>query len=359
MRAAVMRDRALVVDDVPDPVPQSGQVLATVLACGICGSDLHALAHPEQMVAMADEGVESMPEGMPAPQSMDLTRDVVMGHELAAEITDVGPDVLNRKVGDVVVALPIAWDAQGLHPIGYSNAYPGGYAEHLVLNELLTFEVPNGLDSRRAALTEPMAVGLHAVNRSQIKPGEAAVVLGCGPVGLAVIAVLALRGIEPIVAADFSPARRALAAQLGAHEVVDPREEGAGAAWRRVDGQKQTVVFEAVGVPGMIDEAMRAAPRNARILVVGVCMETDTIWPMRAIGRELSVIFSFGYDPLEFSETLGLIADGSLDVAPLVTGSVGVDGVPAAFQALADPEAHAKILVVPGGPSTPEVLSLS
>jgi threonine dehydrogenase-like Zn-dependent dehydrogenase len=358
MRAAVMRDRSLVVDDVADPVPQDGQVLAEVLACGICGSDLHALAHPEQMVAMAAEGADSMPAGMPSPTPMDLHRDVVMGHELSARIVDVGPEVHNRRVGDVVVSLPIAWDLGGIHPIGYSNTYPGGYAEQVVLNELLTFEVPDGLDPLRAALTEPMAVGLHAVNRSQITKGEAAVVFGCGPVGLATIAVLALRGIEPIVAADFSPARRALAAQMGAHEVVDPRVEGAGDAWRRVDGQKPAVLFEAVGVPGMIDEAMKAAPRNARILVVGVCMETDTIWPMRAIGRELSVIFSFGYDPMEFAETLALLADGSLDVGPLVTGSVGVDGVPAAFQSLADPEAHAKILVVPGGPIAPTPLTL-
>jgi threonine dehydrogenase-like Zn-dependent dehydrogenase len=204
-----------------------------------------------------------------------------------------------------------------------------------------------------------MAVGLRAVNRSQVKPGEAAIVFGCGPVGLAVIAVLALRGIEPIVAADFSPARRALAQQLGAHEVVDPREEAAADAWRRVDGTKPAVLFEAVGVPGMIDEAMKAAPRNARILVVGVCMDTDTIWPMRGIGRELSITFSLAYDPMEFAETLDLIADGRLDVTPLVTGSVGIDGVPAAFEALADPELHAKVLVVPDGPAAPEPFTLT
>ncbi|OWY60059.1 hypothetical protein B7486_71240, partial [cyanobacterium TDX16] len=142
MRAAVMRDRSLVVDDVADPVPQAGQVLAEVLACGICGSDLHALAHPEQMVAMAAEGADSMPAGMPSPTPMDLHRDVVMGHEISARVVDVGPEVHNRTVGDVVVSLPIAWDLGGIHPIGYSNAYPGGYAEQVVLNELLTFEVP-------------------------------------------------------------------------------------------------------------------------------------------------------------------------------------------------------------------------
>lgn len=353
-----MRDRTLVVDELPDPVPQGGQVLAKVLACGICGSDLHALQHPDRLVAMAAEGADAMPDGMPSPTPMDLTRDVVMGHEIAAEVVAVGPDVLERAVGDVVVSMPIAWDLGGIHAIGYSNAYPGGYGEQVVLNELLCLPVPDGLDPLLASLTEPMAVGLRAVDRSQVRPGETAVVLGCGPVGLAVIAVLAHRGIAPIVASDPSPARRALAARMGAHEVVDPRDEPVGSAWRRLDGQQQVVLFEAVGVPGMIDEAMAAAPRNARILVVGVCMQTDTIWPMRGIGRELSITFSLGYDPAQFAETLALIADGSLDVAPLVTGSVGVDGVPAAFEALADPEVHAKILVVPDGPDAPEPLTL-
>jgi len=359
MRAAVMRDGALVVDEVAEPEPGSGQILCRTLACGICGSDLHALHHGDQMVAMAAEGAASMAEGMPTPVMMDLAHDVVMGHEFAAEVIEVGPDVENRSVGDVVVSMPIVWDPSGIHPLGYSNVYPGGYAERLVLNELLALPVPDGLDPLRASLTEPMAVGLRAVNRSQVKPGEAAIVLGCGPVGLAVVAVLALRGIEPIVAADFSPARRALAARLGAHEVVDPREESAADAWRRVDGTKPAVLFEAVGVPGMIDEAMKAAPRNARILVVGVCMDTDTIWPMRGIGRELSITFSLAYDPMEFAETLGLIADGSLDVTPLVTGSVGIDGVPTAFDTLADAGAHAKILVVPDGPAAPELLTIS
>jgi threonine dehydrogenase-like Zn-dependent dehydrogenase len=192
-----------------------------------------------------------------------------------------------------------------------------------------------------------MAVGVHAVNKSSIVPGEAAVVLGCGPVGLAVLAALRLKGIEPIVAADFSPKRRELATTMGAHEVVDPREEPAVDAWRRVDGVRQLVIFEAVGVPGMIDAAMTAAPRNARLLVVGVCMEDDTIRPMMGIGRELQIQFALGYDPMEFAATLTSIAEGHLDVVPLITGSVGIDGVQGAFDALADPDAHAKILVEP------------
>jgi threonine dehydrogenase-like Zn-dependent dehydrogenase len=211
--------------------------------------------------------------------------------------------------------------------------------------------VPNGLSAEHAALTEPMAVGVHAVNKSRIQQGEAAVVLGCGPVGLAVIADLHRKNIEPIVAADFSPTRREMARALGAHEVVDPRDEPAVAAWRRVDARSATrnlVIFEAVGVPGMIDGAIATAPRNARILVVGVCMQPDTIRPMLAIGRELSIQFVLGYDPMEFADTLRAIAEGELVAAPMITGRVDIDEVPKAFTDLADPDAHAKILVVPG-----------
>src|SRR5205085_8003552 len=113
------------------------------------------------------------------------------------------------------------------------------------------------------------------VNRSGIAPGQSAVVIGTGPIGLAVIAALKLKGIEPIVAADYSSHRRELARAMGAHEVVDPDEEPAVAAWRRIDGRRPVGIFEAVGVPGVIDRAMRDAPRQAEIMVVGVCMEPD------------------------------------------------------------------------------------
>jgi threonine dehydrogenase-like Zn-dependent dehydrogenase len=122
--------------------------------------------------------------------------------------------------------------------------------------------------------------------------------------------------VEPIVAADFSPKRRGLARLMGAHEIVDPREEPAIDAWNRAGPGRTPVVFEAVGVPGVLDDIMRFAPRSTRIVVAGVCMEADAIWPIIGVTKELAVQFVFGYDPMEFRQTLDHIASGDIDVAP-------------------------------------------
>jgi threonine dehydrogenase-like Zn-dependent dehydrogenase len=349
MRAVVMRRGTLVVDEVDDPLPAPGQVLVQTIACGICGSDLHALTHADEMVKMSREVTEALPEGL-RPQVMDPARDVVMGHEFSATVLAVGEGGGNVSVGDVVVSLPMAFGPTGLHALGYSNEMPGGYGERMVLSALACLKVPNGLDPRHAALTEPMAVGLHAVNRSTITPGQAAVVLGCGPVGLAIIAALRAQQVEPIVAADFSPTRRDLALVMGAHVAVDPRQEPAIEAWRRLGAQEPLHLYEAVGVPGMIDQAIRDAPRHAQIMVAGVCMETDTVHPMRAIAKEITIRFALGYDPSEFGACLTALSEGTYDVRRMITGSVGLDGVASAFVDLAHPDGHGKILVEPSLP---------
>jgi threonine dehydrogenase-like Zn-dependent dehydrogenase len=340
MRAAVMRDRRIVTDTVQDPVPGSGEVLVRTLACGICGSDLHALQHADKMVAAARESG--------APFVPNLAADVVMGHEFCAEIVDFGPNAMKRiPAGRRVVSMPILFRGARIHGVGYSDEVPGGYGELMALSEALLLEVPNGLATEHAATTEPMAVGVHAVAKARLGPRDAPLVVGCGPVGLAVVAALRMAGAEPIVAADFSPMRRGLAEHLGAHVVVDPRQRRAIDAWREVAGAKGAVVFECVGVPGILDQIMRDAPPQARIVVAGVCMEDDRIRPMLGINKELAVQFVLGYSPDEFARTLRALAEGQIDVAPMISGRIGVEGVADAFAALADPEAHAKILVEP------------
>ena len=347
MRAAVMRDWQLRVDQLADPTPGPGQVLTKVLACGICGSDLHLLEHGEESRKVMSELTRDRPPDPMQPKVFEPQFDTVMGHEFCCEVVDVGAGCDNLKVGDIVVSMPVVFDSSGLHPLGFSNVYNGGYAELMVLNELMGLKVPGNLTAEIAAMTEPLAVGVHAVAKSRITSSESAIVLGCGPVGLACIAELKMRGIGPVVAADFSSKRRALAELLGADVVVDPRATTADEAWRSADGVRPLVIFEAVGVPGMIEEAMRMAPRDSRIVIVGACLREDRIHPMLGIARELNLQFSFGYDPGEFAMALMAIADGKVDLTPWLTGTVGIEGVPQAFRDLAAPEAHAKIMVTP------------
>jgi threonine dehydrogenase-like Zn-dependent dehydrogenase len=106
-------------------------------------------------------------------------------------------------------------------------------------------------------------------------------------------------------------------------------------------------VFEAIGVPGILDDILRCAPAQSRVVVVGVCMEHDTINPFFGISKELNIQFVLGYDPMEFAQSLRSIAEGEIDVAPMITGTVDLDGVPQAFEDLANPEEHCKILVIP------------
>jgi len=342
-----MRQGRLVVDDVADPRPEAGQMLVRTVACGICGSDLHFLRHGQAMVSMTEEMAHAPGGSGMGGAPIDLSKDIVMGHEFCAEVVELGPDTTGPAPGSHVVSVPVLLASTGLHQLAYNNDYPGGYAQYMVLSAALALEVPNGLDPRHAALTEPLAVGIHAVARSGAVPGDAAVVVGCGPVGLAVVAALRMAGVDSIVAADPSPVRRAMARTLGAGEVVDPGEEGAVEAWRRLGGRRPLVAFEAVGVPGMLQQLLRDVPTGTRLAVVGVCMEPDRILPFFAIAKELSLQFVLAYGPDEFARALRAIAEGEVDVSPMITATVDIDGVPAAFESLGHPDEHVKILVEP------------
>ena len=356
MRAVVRRGPQLVVDTLAAPEPLAGQVLVKTLACGICGSDLHAVHSMEQMVELGARTGE--------PGLIDPARDIVFGHEFCAEILDHGPGTDRRlKVGTRVVTVPVAPTPQGFETIGYSNRFPGGFAEAMALTEAMLLEVPNGLPDVHAAMTEPFAVGEHAVAESDAGPDTVNLVVGCGPVGLAVIAALKARGLGPVIASDFSPARRRIAETFGADVVVDPAVENPHARWGALgvpvsrtersvlamsgNAGKRAVVFECVGVPGVIQGLIEHVPVGTQVMVVGVCMQTDAIEPFLCINKAIELKFVLGYTPDEFAATLRHIAEGTIDVAPAVTGEVGLDEVAGAFAALGDPEQHCKIVVRP------------
>lgn len=360
MRAVVLQDAILDVGDVDEPTPGPGQVLTSVLSCGICGSDLHAAKHLDELILMQQRN-----SGGGAFQ-LDAAKPLVMGHEFCAEVIDVGAGVDRARIGQRVCSLPMSIATGQPNAIGYSNAHTGGFAERLVLDDMLCMKVPDGCPTELAVLTEPAAVSLHAVNKASLDPGHVALVVGCGPVGLGVIAWLRHLGHGPIVAADFSAARRDLAVALGADVVLDPTETSPYEQWEdfawpegadrddplvRFSGitMKPTVIFECVGVPGVIDQVMSGAIRDTRIIVVGVCMGTDSFEPTTGIGKELELRFVLGYSPEEFGLALHTLADGSLGLDRLVTGTVGLDATPQAFTDLADPDRHAKILVNPSG----------
>src|SRR3981189_1870183 len=183
MRAAIFRNGESVVGVLPEPKPGAGQVLVKSLACGICGSDLHARKHAHRMVELSRH--------FPGRKPMDLARDVVFGHEFCCEVLDYGPGTKRKlKAGTRVCSLPALLTSDGPQGIGYSNDNVGGYAERMLLSEALLLEGPNGPHAEDAGLTEPLAVGIHSVAKANVRGDEMPLVIGCGPVGFAVIAGL-------------------------------------------------------------------------------------------------------------------------------------------------------------------------
>ena len=230
---------------------------------------------------------------------------------------------------------------------------------------MLMIEVPNGLGANEAALTEPLAVGEHAVARGEPGPDHVFMVVGAGPVGLAVIASLKARGLGPVIACDFSAERRAAAERMGADRIVDPADVSPHTCWSEFGvpaspaegliaaaqglAVKRPLIFECVGAPGVLQSLAMAAPRGSRIVVAGVCMQTDTIEPFVFIAKEIDVRFVLGYTPEEFGASLINLAEGRTRYNEIITDVVGLDQTPAAFTALQTDKRQIKILVKPAG----------
>src|SRR3954451_18970864 len=383
MKAVVCQNAELSVADRPEPEPGRGQMRLTVKRCGLCGSDLHARHGIDELADVTAQAGYDPPGRSSEP--------IVFGHEFSGEVAEYGPKSKGAvPTGAPVVALPLIRNGEAIDTVGLSQHAPGAYAEQLLVQESMMLTVPNGLPADVAALTEPMAVAHHAVRRGEVGKRQVAIVIGCGPVGLGVILMLKAQGVRTVVASDYSPGRRALAKACGADIVVDPAEGDPYSAagdrghltdaptafelavgtkeklaklpvgwwhvWRLAErlgaGPKHPVVFECVGVPGVIESIIDGAPLFSRVVVVGVCVGPDRFQPAMAINKEIDLRFVLGYTPLEFRDTLLMLAEGRVDPRPLITGEVGLDGVEAAFTALGDPERHAKVLIDPRSAAT-------
>jgi threonine dehydrogenase-like Zn-dependent dehydrogenase len=353
MRAVIRRDGRLVVDEMAAPTPAPGQLLARSLVCGICGSDLHLLDHYDHMIDLTAR--------LGAFSQMRKGADTVFGHEFCCEVVESAGAF---KAGDVVVSLPVLLTADGGDSIGLSSNINGAFAEHLLISEAMTLPVPNGLSPEHAALTEPLAVGEHAVAMGDPGPEHVFMVVGCGPVGLAVIASLKARGLGPVIAADYSAERRAAAERMGADKIVDPAAISPHASWTeygvpatRAEGLiaqamgkevKRPLVFECVGTPGMIQSLAEGSPPGTRIVVAGVCMQTDRIEPLVYITKEIELRFVLGYSRDEFAKSLENLAEGRTRYNEIITDVVGLAATPDAFVKLQTDKSQIKILVAPG-----------
>jgi 2-desacetyl-2-hydroxyethyl bacteriochlorophyllide A dehydrogenase len=328
MRAVVVAGpRRLAVETVPDPTPEPGQAVVRVAACGICGSDLHV------------------------HQGGYLPAGSIMGHEFCGEVVEGAGGL---AAGERVCVLPAlscgrcerCGSGLGMYcaeqrPLGLGQA-PGAFAEYVAIAPHQAVRLPSGLDDEHGALVEPLAVALHAVEVARLARGERCVVIGAGPIGLALVLWARHAGAGEVIVSERSPGRRALAQRIGATRVVEPGQlaEAVG-----LDGAD--VVFEAVGAPGLIQQCIQHARFRGRVVVVGVCIPPDRFQPATAVLKELELRFALAYERKDFERTVARIERGELRPSALVTDRIGLADVPAAFDALEHPEERCKVLVQP------------
>ncbi|MEU9283559.1 zinc-binding dehydrogenase [Streptomyces sp. NPDC048275] len=354
MRAAVLRGGTVEARSIEDPVPGPGQLLVRSLACGVCASDLHFMDHPE-----AGAGDDS---GM---STYDQDVDIVMGHEYCAQVVDYGPDTERRiPVGTRVSSLPVLTTAAGRRIIGQNPEAPGAFGEYFLLTEAITRVVDSDLPSEIVCVADAISVGWSTASRARVTPKEVPLVIGCGAIALSAIARLRSLGVGPIVAVDFVASPRATALAMGADVVVDPAEVSPYRAWHDVahgpvgsmkdmmapPGQPGCVVFECVGVPGVLDSIIKGCERGTRIFSVGGPPEGDHLHTLTAKRKGLNIQFGGGPSMAHWDEAFEAVCSGGLDVTPMLggAGTVGLDEVPAALEAARDANGPARIVVVPG-----------
>ncbi|CAB1079410.1 hypothetical protein JY97_10595 [Alkalispirochaeta odontotermitis] len=339
MKAAVYKakNQPLVIEDIPRPVPGPGQVLVQVKACGICGSDIHA-------------------------SEADWTpTDIVMGHEFSGVVAELGDGVDGWCIGQRVVPLPqiscgkcaacaagSASDCENLEIIDYNPKYNGGYAEYIVVGQADMLALPPEIGFEEAAALEPLAVALDSVRRAKLQIGDAVLIVGAGPIGLAIAQWTKYFGIAHVVVSEMNPRRLEIAQKMGATAIIDAGQEtDVIAAFETESGTRPGIIFEAVGVPGLIQRCIEMAKPRTKIVVVGVCQQADLFEPLQCTLKALDLIFPFGYSVSDYEFILELMQQGRITASPLISHKISLEQLPEMFEKLRKPADECKVIVQP------------
>ena len=345
MKAAVFKAAGspLVVETVPDPTPEPSDLVLKVGACGICGTDLHMSENTDATV-----GWRVLPP------------ECVMGHEFAGEVVEVGREVKGDwRIGDRVTALPwigcgecaLCRSGRGFRcasaKMRASHKLPGAYAEYCRVGAFESFRLPSTVSFQEGAMVEPLAVGLNAVRRAGLRPGDSVLIVGAGPVGLSVALWCRFFGAQHIVVSDLVEVRAERALSMGATSAVDARHDDVMEHVEAVIGARPEIVFDAVGVPGSLQLAIDYAAHDGRLVVVGLCMAGDHLFPTKALVKELDIRFAFIYPQADFATVLELLGLGRVDAKPMISDRIGLSEFSNAFEALKQPNQQIKVMLEP------------
>jgi (R,R)-butanediol dehydrogenase/meso-butanediol dehydrogenase/diacetyl reductase len=306
-----------------------------VKACGVCGSDLHA----------AGSRTLKMPAG------------TIMGHEFAGGVEEVGAGVSGFARGDAIASMafvpcgecPMCAAGAGVRcfaprPIGFGDI-PGAFAEFVKTRPGAIFKMPDRMSFRTGATVEPLVAGLHGLRRARFQAGETCLITGAGSLGLATLLWARFAGARAVVVSEVHMARRDLALKLGADAAVDPRMHSPLVAMTRLTGAAPDVIFECIGAPGTLAQAIGFAPRGGRVVVLGAALEDDGFPPATALGRELDILFSLGVEPGEVETTIAALASGRISTQAMITRITTLDELPQAFAALGDSGPPGKLML--------------
>ena len=333
IRAAVMQGlhQPLAIESLPDPVPDEGELVVRVGRCGICGSDLHMTEDPTFGKVAGD----------------------VLGHEFAGEVVALGKGTEGVKPGDLVSVIPLASCGRCASCLAGEPAWcasfglqGGGYAEYAVTRPNQCVKLPKSASLADGAIIEPLAVALHGVNLSGLTPGDKVLVLGAGPIGLAVAFWARRKGAGQVVVQDVVDFQAERALGMGATGFVAAPDDPVGAAERAL-GQKADIVFECVGIPGLIAQAVDQVRNRGTILLLGLCTRPDTFNSFAMLSKEIRLVTSAFFTRQEYEAALDALDAGAAEPRLLVTDTVALEAVPQTFEALKHRTHQCKVLIAP------------